>query len=187
MKWHQLTELSDETLVKQLLDTGKDRYFEELYRRYSQKVYYQCLSYTKDSESAKDLMQDSFMRLYDKLGKFSFRSSLSTWVFQLVRNLCLDYLRKQTNWKHEEEMTEEAEMPEIEEKELLGLDARRLTIAMRSLSFQDQELLMLKYGHEWRINDISEITNLSVPAIKMRLKRAKSKVHKIYQQIQLDS
>jgi len=91
----KLSSIEDEELVRLQLETGKTLYFEQIYRRYFKKVYYQVLSYLKDAEASQDLAQDIFVKLFDRLSKFRGKSTFSTWLFSFARNAFFDYLRKQ--------------------------------------------------------------------------------------------
>ncbi|MEL7063196.1 MAG: sigma factor, partial [Bacteroidota bacterium] len=61
--------------MKAIVQTGNTLYFDIIYQRYAQKVYYQIISYLKDPEEAQDLMHDIFVKLYEKLGRFEGKSS----------------------------------------------------------------------------------------------------------------
>jgi RNA polymerase sigma factor (sigma-70 family) len=175
--------LTDEELVRQLLATGNALYFEQLYNRYFSKVYYQTLSYLKESEEARDLTQDIFVKLYDRLAKFQGKSSFSTWLFSFARNSVIDYLRKKGKLK--EESLDEAQVesiPEVEDNELLQLRADRLAHVLEEIPPDDKAVLIMMYANEWKMDEIAEVMGLSLSAVKMRLKRAKAKVLLLYQQ-----
>ncbi len=66
---------------------------EELFGRYSKRVYLWCLRYVKDHDAALDLAQDSLMSAFRSIESFQGRSRFSSWLFAITRNRCLSSLR----------------------------------------------------------------------------------------------
>ncbi|MEO0468846.1 MAG: sigma-70 family RNA polymerase sigma factor [Bacteroidota bacterium] len=174
---------SDEELVQLILDTGKSHYFEQIYSRFYKKVFYQVLPYVKDDEVAQDLTQDIFVKLFDRLAKFTGKSSFSTWLFSFSRNACLDYLRRQGKLKETraDESTLEA-IPEVGDDELLQIRSDRLAGIMDQVSQDEKAILIMMYAYEWKMDEIAEKMGISLSAVKMRIKRAKAKVKDLYEE-----
>src|SRR3954463_716553 len=86
-------ELSDQELVA-LCQKGEGEYFEVLVGRYMQKAFRIAMDFTHNTEEAKDLSQDAFLRAYSRIKQFDGRSSFYTWFYRLVVNICLDYTRR---------------------------------------------------------------------------------------------
>jgi RNA polymerase sigma-70 factor (ECF subfamily) len=63
--------------------------FEEIYTTYSPKVFRLCLGYVNDKDLAKDLMQETFIQVWQNLAKFRNESSIGTWIFRIASNICL--------------------------------------------------------------------------------------------------
>lgn len=178
----KISKCTDEELVRLLLETGNTVYYEELYGRYFQKVYYQTLSYVKDNDEAKDISQDIFIKLYDRLSKFQGKSKFSTWIFSFTRNAVLDHLRK--NGKMKQQQVDDsglANIPEVEDNEMLQLRSDRLAYIMDQISPDNKSLLIMMYAQGWQIDEIAELLGTSESAIKMRLKRAKHQVKTLYE------
>ena len=169
--------MSDEALVKKLVETGNSSYFSILYDRYFKKVYYQVISYVKDEEEAQDVSQDIFVKLYDRLSKFQGKSSFSTWIFSFSRNAVLDHLRNKGKLQ-ESKIDESAleNIPEVEDDELLALRSDRLAHILDQIHPDDKAILIMMYAHEWKMDEIAEHMGMGLSAIKMRIKRAKAKV-----------
>jgi len=68
--------------------------FEELYRQYKNKVYSTAYRYTGNRADAEDVTQDVFVKVYKKLSGFRGEASVSTWIYRIAVNTCLDYLRR---------------------------------------------------------------------------------------------
>ena len=65
--------------------------FEELVQRYDRKVLSIALSFTRNSEDAKDVYQEVFLRVHRALPRFQFRSKFSTWLHRVTTNVCLTH------------------------------------------------------------------------------------------------
>ncbi|MEM7162852.1 MAG: RNA polymerase sigma factor [Bacteroidota bacterium] len=184
-----MKEASDEDIVRKILDSGEHEVFGLLYDRYSDKVYGKCLSFVKNSEIARDLLHDIFLKCFMNLSNFSFRSKFSTWLYSITYNYCVDFIRK----KRKEKAIDWDKFPEIAdsneilvEKELLALRAERLKRVLEEVKPEIKMMLLMKYQDNMSIKDIMESTGLGESAIKMRLKRSKEKALEKYKELYQD-
>lgn len=69
----------------------------ELYEKYAGKMYAICLRYMADADSAKDLLQDGFIKVFGCIGSFEGKGSFEGWMRRIFVNLSLELLRKQKN------------------------------------------------------------------------------------------
>ncbi len=69
--------------------------FKEIYKIYWQKIYRVCRGYVNDDDWAKDIAQDTFVMVYNKLNTFQNQSKISTWIFRIAVNNCLRQLEIQ--------------------------------------------------------------------------------------------
>jgi RNA polymerase sigma-70 factor (ECF subfamily) len=67
--------------------------FDELYRTYAPRVIKLCLGYTGDYAQAQDLMQETFIRVWQNLPDFKGTAKVSTWIYRITVNTCLNHLR----------------------------------------------------------------------------------------------
>lgn len=68
--------------------------FEDIYRQYSPQVYRVCMGYINDHEHARDLVQETFIAVWQHLGSFRHESGISTWIFRIATNNCLRALER---------------------------------------------------------------------------------------------
>ena len=87
--------LSDEDIVERVLKNGDRQGLEQLYDRYSGKIFHKCLSLIKDREAAKDCTHDIMVKVFMNLSNFKGKSAFSLWVHSITYNYCMDYLHKQ--------------------------------------------------------------------------------------------
>ncbi len=172
--------VKDEDLVSLYVESQKNQYFEELYERYSEKVYRKCFSFVKDQSKAEDLAHDIFLKIITKIGTFNATSRFSTWVYSITYNHCMDVLRRE---KRKKEDPLEYEMEFVEEEidyELLSMKQDGLKKSLEQISPQEKAILLMKYQDNFSIKEIAESFELSESATKMRLLRTKEKMKKLY-------
>lgn len=83
---------NDSTVIKKVLK-GETQYFSELVEKYETRVYKTCYRFTRNEQDALDLCQEVFIKIYNNLKNFAGASSLSTWIYKISVNTCLNFLR----------------------------------------------------------------------------------------------
>ncbi|GAB3889517.1 RNA polymerase sigma factor [Spirosoma agri] len=173
--------LADEQLVNSFQTTSAADSFEALYSRYVGKVYQKCLSITKDSEVAQDYTQDIFIKVFSKLDTFQNQSAFSTWLYSISHNYCLDQIRISKRLTTESLSEEQSiNLPEATTSGISEERMQELERVMNELPQEDIKLLRLKHEQGLSIQAISEQYNLSESAVKMRLKRSRDKLQRLY-------
>jgi RNA polymerase sigma-70 factor, ECF subfamily len=94
-----LTELSDETLLVRY-SHGDEAAFALLVRRYERPLFTFALRYVRAREPARELTQEAFLRVVRRCREFRKDARFSTWVFSILRNLCIDELRRSKHRRH---------------------------------------------------------------------------------------
>lgn len=182
-KKQTLNQYTDEELVFEFIHTQRNPYFEELYRRYADKVYRKCLSFVKDSARAEDFTHDIFLKLILKLGTYKETARFSTWLYSITYNYCMDQLRI---YKKRGEMLgdEELEIPDDTDLndafEDPDVEIKRLNNALDHLQLEEKSILMMKYQDDLSIREIAETFAITESAVKMRLMRSREKLRKRY-------
>ena len=88
-----LRELSDQEMVHGCLREER-KYQEALYARYSRRMYAVCLRYARHQLEAQDLLQDGFVKVFDKLHSFRLEGSLEGWIRRIMVTTCISEYRK---------------------------------------------------------------------------------------------
>ena len=175
---------TDEELVSHYLETRRNDYFEQLYSRYCNKVHRKCLSFTKDTMQAEDLTQDIFIRLIVKLEGYKKQAKFSTWLYSVTHNYCADQIKlphrrrevaTDGNW-------DGLLVPIDDSAEREEAEARLVQLAMSRMSSDEQGLLRQKYQDEVSIKELAGYYSLTESAVKMRLKRSRDRLRKLYKQ-----
>src|SRR5579862_7266855 len=84
----------DECSLVREAQGGNHAAFAQLVHAHDQAVLRVALRITGSQSDAQDIYQETFLKVYRKLGGFRFDCSFSTWIYRIVTNLCLDHLRK---------------------------------------------------------------------------------------------
>jgi len=174
---------SDEDIVKLYLRSQNSMLFDELYCRYSGKIYGRCISLLNDETVAQDAVQDIFLKIITNLSKFKEDSRFSTWVYSITYNWCIDLIRKRKK-KHHVEVSDDMEnldhVDEVNDQFLVDVEISRLKIIMEEIPQDDKAILLMKYLEELSIKEITEALGKSESAVKMQIKRAKHRFKLIY-------
>jgi RNA polymerase sigma-70 factor (ECF subfamily) len=107
---------SDEEAISRA-QRGDHAAFRVLVERYQQRIYRLALRLLRDEETARDAVQDAFLKVYASLGKFEGRSSFYTWLYRVVLNLCLDFRRRDRSSRHVEWAEEHTPLSEAADPE----------------------------------------------------------------------
>lgn len=177
-------DLSDSEVIRLITQEGSRECFEILYDRYANKVYRKCILMVNDLVIAQDLSQDIMIKAFLNLSKFEGRSSFSTWVYNITYNYCVDFLRKKKR-NRVSELDEKFHnkvdgAKELEDKEEIELEIERLKSLLPKLQDMDRAILIMRYLEEKPVKEIMNIIGQGESATKMRLKRARDRMRKLY-------
>ncbi len=176
-------DLSDEDVVKNILD-GQDQFREVLYDRYSNKILFKCISITKDRETSKDLTHDIIVKIFLNLSKYQGKSDFSYWVNSITYHYCMDYFSKQKRMSFDTYDNGDIENIPFDNEELnlkVQKDNQLVKVekSLELLNSDDKIIIMMCYQDSMSIRDIAEALQIGESAVKMRLARARKRIHKI--------
>ena len=84
--------ITDQQLISQCLEGNKDA-FRLLVQAHQRRVFSLALKMVGDEEEAKDVVQETFLRVWQRLGDYDTQRSFTTWLYVIASRLCLDALR----------------------------------------------------------------------------------------------
>jgi RNA polymerase sigma-70 factor (ECF subfamily) len=164
-------EQPDAHLVTRVLD-GDDAAYATLVRRHQDLIYRHARGMGLDHDTSLDLVQDAFVRAFERLEDCRDGANYRSWLFRICRNLCLDELRNVRRLCVPMSSIENANdlepMHVVEDETTLTLRAAldRLPQALR-------EAFLLKHDAGYTYDEVAEITEASPSAVKMRVHRAR--------------
>ncbi len=179
----QHQELGDPELVK-LAQQGDNRAFDELVKRYENKVYRLTFKILRHEDDAGEAMQDAFMSAYRGLKNFKSDSTFSTWLYRVATNAALMKYRKRRDGhislEQSQSYDEDADRLEIpdwsalpDEDLLTGELDDILAEGLSRLPDELREVFVMRDIEELSNSDVAERLQLTVPAVKSRLHRAR--------------
>ena len=190
MKTKKTTKLSDEELVREIVEKNDTHLFAILYDKYAGLVYNKCYGFSKNKEEAQDLTHDVFVQLFVKLRMFKGKSKFSTWLYSFTYNFCVNYVQRNSDKKKEKvtvvtDVIKDSDIDEDEDDDttLFELKSDKLARALKMIDVEDKMILLMKYQDDMSIKEIQEALSLGGSAVKMRVKRAKERVIKTYNKI----
>ncbi|WDV47300.1 sigma-70 family RNA polymerase sigma factor [Clostridiaceae bacterium M8S5] len=179
---------NDEMLIKRCQKGDIDA-FEILIESYEKIAYNIALKMIKNREDAMDVSQEAFIKVYKSINKFNFQASFSTWLYRIVVNTCIDFLKKEkkdlsidSTIKTEDgeiksQIADTKNTPErILEKKL----TRELVHnSINELSEIHKVAIILRDIHGFSYEEIAEITQTGKGTVKSRINRARIALKKI--------
>lgn len=172
---------TEKELVHRILDGDKAafRVVIEKTERLVTQIICKMISNTHDR---KDLVQDTYLKAYNSLPAFSFRSKISTWIATIAYNTCIDYLRRKRPVLYMEYMAEqeikEAGNNEIEEVMIKQHRSLILQAFISRLPPVYRTLVTLFHNETLSYEEIAEVTGLPEGTIKNYLFRARKMLKK---------
>ena len=144
---------------------------DRIYTEYSGKVLGYIRARIRSSAEAEDLHSEVFEKILKKIGEFDpSKASLNTWIFTITRNTVIDHFRRS---KPSEELDENlSDNVELDEDLLNSETLSELAAALRKLSQQMMDIIVLRYYDGKPLTEIAEMMNLSYGAVKLRHQNA---------------
>ena len=166
----------DDTEVIARVLAGEKQQFEHLVRRYQSALYRHAVAIVLDHDVAADMVQDAFVRAYVNLRQCRDHSRFRAWLFQTLRNRCLDYLKDASR---RNVRLEDAAEPLLDDADGPGAQAARNELrtrvrrALAQLPPALRETFVLHYVDGMPYDRMAELLDVSVSALKMRALRAR--------------
>jgi RNA polymerase sigma-70 factor, ECF subfamily len=170
----------DQALVTASL-AGESAAFDEIVERHSRAIYKVCFRFVKNHEDASDLAQETFVRAWKGLGNFKGQAALSTWLYRIAVNVCLNRVsakRLQVEPLESDRFIDPAaELPGTDLRRQERADAVRRAIA--ELPAKQRATLILRTYHEMSHQEIADVLGNSVGAVKANFFHALANLKKI--------
>jgi RNA polymerase sigma-70 factor, ECF subfamily len=173
--------ITDRDLVASAV-TGIEGSFEELVRRYQRPISAYVYRMVGNYESALDLTQEIFIKVYSSLNRYRSEFKFSTWIYKIAHNAAVDHLRRTTT--REQSLVagtedDQFDLPiecgrmspeqESEQRERRG----EIETVVRALPSNYRELIILRHSQDLSYEEIVEVTGLPLGTVKNRLFRAR--------------
>jgi RNA polymerase sigma factor (sigma-70 family) len=151
---------------------GERRMQEELYRRFSGKMYAVCLRYAGNGDDAQDILQDGFVKIYKNLSRFRGEGSFEGWIRRIFVNTAIEHLRRKTYLTPIAER-EENTIPYKEKTALDRLGEKDILNLISELSPGYRTVFNLYVVEGYTHKEIGDILGISEGTSKSQLARAR--------------
>lgn len=162
----------EDVVLLRALAEGSEAALEALYGRYGAACYRLAHRILADSHLAEDIVQQVFLALWQGSGYDPSRGSLSTWLLGVTHHKAVDTVRREERRRAEHLDERSAELPSAgpgpEELAWEGLRAQRTRDALRELSAEHREVLLLAYYGGYTQSEIADLTGLPLGTVKSR-------------------
>ncbi len=175
------TGLNDNEIISQVLN-GNQQAYAGLVNRYQNYVFTLSLRMVKSREDAEEVAQDVFIKAYKYLADFRGESKFTTWLYTIVNNTCISFLRKKKLEIHSLDNVRVFEMADnqdsgmkanqVEQKSRIGM----VNEAISLLNPADAQIITLFYKAEQSLEETAQILGIEVNAAKVRLHRARTRL-----------
>ena len=165
------------------LKNGDEQAFEAFIRENQTRVYRIALSLVHNPQDAEDIAQETFVKVYMSISSFNGQSAITTWMYRIVYNLAVDFLKKHGKRAIVTKTLDAPEDPELlilSDESFLPEEAfekkqmkRDLYEALKTLPDEQRELIELKDIHGFSYEEIVAMTSLKEGTLKSRLNRGR--------------
>lgn len=155
--------------------------FEELYKSHWEKVFRLCMGYTNDIDLAKDLAQETFIKVWRKLPEFRSESAVETWIFRIATNTCLREMQK-------EKKMPKAELPLEMKEEAVGINMESylpyLYQCISELPEIERIIISLELEDVGQ-KEIAKIIGISAVNVRVKIHRIKGRLARKFKEYEL--
>jgi RNA polymerase sigma-70 factor (ECF subfamily) len=189
---------NEEELLIRRAQRGNLKAFEDLVKRYDEKIMRMIFNMVNDVEDTRDIYQEVFLKAYQSIAKFRFASEFYTWLYRIAVNTCINFRKRKTIIQHDSldnyldanndnwqiHKTSENRNPEelLINKEL----SEQIQKSIDGLSAKQKSVFVLKHYQGYKLSEIAVIMSCSEGTIKNYMFRAVQKLKgslKEYQQL----
>lgn len=171
-----MTYADDVDIIKRCQQGDKES-FRVLVERYYQKVFWIAYQMVNNQEDARDIAQESFVRVYRSLSQFNLMSNFYTWLYRIVVNLSIDFLRKQKPGTRPISLEETGEVgaettsseQNLEQQEI----AQEVREVLQQLPLPYRSILILRDIDGLSCKEIGKILQCNSNTVRWRLFRAR--------------
>ena len=171
---------TDDKALIEAFQAGDDFAFVSLYNRYKAPIFSYCLKMLLDRDLAQDVMQETFLRIYENRDRLLNTHSFRAWTFTIARNQCLNQFRLSN--KHVQldddyaaslpQAAAQSQVATLEKSEQIEL----VNHFLGQLKPEYREVLVLREYQNLTYDEIAAVTRSTLSAVKSRLFKARRKL-----------
>lgn len=158
------------TLVERIKEGDREA-FMTVTSLYQKKVFLLAFSFFRNKEDAMDIVQETFLRLYQKVYMFKRGKNFQSWLLQIAKNLCVDYYRKNYRKNREwqgEKPVDEMNLPVQNEADpFVSSDLKGIfSSCIKKLASKQRMIFVMKHYNQLKYREIAQILDISLGTAK---------------------
>ena len=176
--------INEELILRQLHQPATaSAAFSVLVKEYTEPLYWHLRRIVLDHDDANDLLQNTFIKAWTNIDGFQGNSKISTWLYRIATNEALTFLKKQSSNDMVSLDDEDSSSLQLEADEYFDGDQLQLRLqeALQTLPPKQRMEFNMKYFEEMKYEDMSEILNTSVGALKASYHLAVKKIASFFE------
>jgi len=170
--------MTDDELVHGCI-TGDAIAQKALYQRFSRKMMSICMRYAKDRDQAQDMLQDGFVKVFQKMDHFRGDGPLGGWIARTVVNTALDHIRRNKPYDHSVDLTEAEYLHQEDPKVLASMTTDELMALIQALPTGYRTVFNLFAIEGYPHKDIAEMLGISENTSKSQFMKARAYLRKL--------
>ncbi|MBO6524103.1 MAG: sigma-70 family RNA polymerase sigma factor [Balneolaceae bacterium] len=185
-KYAQVANYSDEDLMEYFQE-GREPAFNELVKRYTDRLHNFLYRYTHNHQDCEDLVQETFLRVHKSKHSYERIAKFSTWMYTIALNLAKSLYKKKKRMQkvsiHKDESDPKDYEMNIEDTNILQdeelhqkLSLEKLEKALMSLAPEFREVVVYRDLQELSYDEIAEITGIAMGTVKSRINRGRAQI-----------
>lgn len=173
----------EDRLIKQIKN-GNREYLDELIELYYPAILRYCLWHMPDRESAQDATQETFLKLVRFIDHYEHRGQFRAFLYRIAANTCIDMMRNTSMSERMMDLESESDCyihaaSYVEQGFSTVEDKQQLAAAYTGLDNVQRELLLLRYGQELTMREISVVTGLPLRTAQTKLRRTLKQMREV--------
>lgn len=166
--------------MSEMKENRKDEFL-KYYDEYSSLLFRFAFSKTNDRELAKDMTQDTFIKSFEYLQKGESIKNIKAFLYQVMRNIIIDYYRKKKSLSLDENLESGLEISETnkESKIFENSEEQEAVKMLNSLEEPYRETLILRFVEDLSVNDIAEVLKTTPNVVSVRISRGLEKLREL--------
>lgn len=171
MEKNKIGDNGDIYVLLEKIKNGDREAFMRVVNLYQKRIFLLAFSFFHNREDALDIVQETFLRLHQKIHSFRRGKSFQNWILQIAKNLCIDYYRKNHSKKKEwsnSKSIEEMNLPLdgahnfYKSSDLKEIVSR----CLKKLAERQRMIFVMKHYNQLKYNEIAQILNISQGTVK---------------------
>jgi RNA polymerase sigma-70 factor (ECF subfamily) len=171
--------MTDEEILNQI-GYGKDEGFNNLVRKYGEKVYGMIRRLGFSHHDADDITQETFVKIYKKIGKFRGDSALFTWIYRIAINEMRSFSRR-NQWRRWIPLSRVNEIEEEHGFNEIGMKEKKVMSALKDLSPYQKRVFVLRFYNNLSFKEVAVTLGVSESSARVHFHHAMNRLKKIFQ------